>query len=186
MQWRNSLACEARDKLRDGMIMTSRQGISDGKGQTVFGFGHRRGLALGLCLALTVAGCGSISMPMGSADPETPLDLTGSIDAQQNIADVDISAQDRAIIAKAIATARDGGMAEPPFAWNNPISGNSGTIVSLVDDTATNGTGCARFETTANTIGGVRAYQGTACQDAMQDWAVIGLTVKGGKDDRAG
>ena len=133
-----------------------------------------------VALALLVGACGGVSMPVGSADLAAPLDLTGSIDGQQNDADVDISRQDRAVIAKAIATARDGAVGAPPFAWNNPLSGNSGTIVALTDETVATGTGCARFETTANTIGGVRAYQGVACQDAMQDWAVIQLMAKDG------
>ncbi|WP_417769224.1 RT0821/Lpp0805 family surface protein [Stappia sp.] len=166
--------------------MTSRHGIatSVGRHEAKAGIGRYR-IALVLSLTLLAGACGGVSMPMGSADPETPLDLTGSIDGQQNPADVDISAQDRAIIAKAIATAREDGIAEPPFSWNNPISGNSGTIIALVDDTPANGTGCARFETTANTIGGVRAYNGVACQDLMRDWAVIGLTVKDGAADKA-
>ncbi|MAA97921.1 MAG: pyridoxamine 5'-phosphate oxidase [Stappia sp.] len=118
-------------------------------------------------------------MPMGSADVETPLDLTGSIEGQQNTADVDINKQDRAIIATAIATAREQDTAgKPPFSWTNPITGNSGTILSLVDDSVPGGTGCTRFETTANTIGGVRAYNGVACQDVMQDWSVISLAEK--------
>ncbi len=82
------------------------------------------------------------------------------------------------MIAKAIATARDGAVGAPPFAWNNPLSGNSGTIVALTDETVASGAGCARFETTANTIGGVRAYQGVACQDVMKDWSVIQLMSK--------
>lgn len=143
-------------------------------------------LAFALVLPLVAAGCGSISMPIGSADPEVPLDLTGSIDSQQNAADVDISLQDRAIIARAIATAHESGKADPPFSWNNPISGNSGTIVAIKDDTQPGGTGCTRFETTANTIGGVRAYLGTACRDVMQDWAIIELAVKNPKPETAG
>jgi len=134
------------------------------------------GLAVSLALALLAGACGGVSMPVGSADPTTPLDLTGSIDAQQNTADVDINAQDRAVIAKAIATARDSATAQPPFSWTNPLSGNSGTILALTDDTIASGTGCARFRTTANTIGGLRAYDGVACQDVMRSWQVIELT----------
>jgi surface antigen len=131
-----------------------------------------------LFLPLALAACGGVSMPIGSADVATPLDLTGSIDSQQNAADVDINQQDRAVIARTIATARDNAQAPAPFTWTNPISGNSGTILSLVDDSVETGTGCTRFETTANTIGGVRAYQGLACQDVMKDWSVIALKEK--------
>ncbi|MBL6431387.1 MAG: pyridoxamine 5'-phosphate oxidase [Alphaproteobacteria bacterium] len=132
------------------------------------------------CACVARRACGGVSMPVGSADITTPLDLTGSISGQQNDADVDISRQDRAVIAKAIATARDGAAGAPPFAWNNPLSGNSGTIVALADETVATGTWLRALETTANTIGGVRAYQGIACQDAMQDWAVIQLMAKDG------
>lgn len=145
---------------------------------TVRGCRRTTAFALLLLLPLAAAGCSGVSMPIGSNDLESPLDLTGSIDSQQNAADVDISAQDRAIIARAIATAHEAGQAEPPFSWNNPITGNSGTIVAVKDDTQPGGTGCTRFETTANTIGGVRAYLGTACRDLMQEWAIIDLSVK--------
>ncbi|WP_349359753.1 RT0821/Lpp0805 family surface protein [Stappia sp.] len=139
------------------------------------------GLGISLALALLAGACGGVSMPVGSADPATPLDLTGSIDAEQNTADVDIGAQDRAVIARAIATARGSTTAQPPFSWTNPLSGNSGTILALTDDTIASGTGCARFRTTANTIGGLRAYDGVACQDAMQTWQVIDLTEADGE-----
>ena len=140
---------------------------------------HPVGAAL---LALVLGACGGVSMPMGSADVETPLDLTGSIEGQQNTADVDINKQDRAIIATAIGTARQQDAAKPPFSWTNPITGNSGTILSLVDDSVPGGTGCTRFETTANTIGGVRAYDGVACRDVMRDWSVISLAEKSEED----
>ena len=138
---------------------------------------YRRGsmLTACLCMGVMLSGCGGVSMPIGSSDPATPLDLTGSIDAQRDTADLDINQQDRAIIAKAIATARETGSANPPFTWTNPLTGNSGTILTLTDETIASGTGCARFETTANTIGGVRSYEGVACRDVMQTWQVIQL-----------
>lgn len=140
-----------------------------------------RGLGA-LALAALLAACGSVSMPMGSADVDTPLDLTGSIDGQQNTADLDIGQDDRRAIAQAIAEARAAGAGKegtvPPLAWTNPTSGNSGTILALKDDSIAGGTGCTRFETSANTIGGVRAYQGLACRDLMQDWQIVRLSEK--------
>lgn len=159
--------------------------ISSDRDSTKLGCRRATAVALAFLLPLVAAGCGSVSMPIGSSDLESPLDLTGSIDSQQNAADVDISSQDRAIIARAIATAHESGMVEPPFSWNNPITGNSGTIVAVKDDTQSGGTGCTRFETTANTIGGVRAYLGTACRDLMQEWAIIDLSVKAAEAETA-
>ncbi|MCA1297880.1 RT0821/Lpp0805 family surface protein [Stappia indica] len=152
---------------------------------TVFDRLRQPQLALLISCALLTSACSGVSMPVGSADVEVPLDLTGSIDAQQNAADVDIGQEDRVIIARTIAEASDGERTAPPLSWNNPITGNSGTILSLVQDKVTGGTGCSRFETTANTIGGVRAYHGVACRDAMQDWAVIELKTSPAPDSDA-
>ncbi len=141
-----------------------------------------------LCAAIVatgfLAGCGSISFPMGSNDVEAPLDLTGSIDGIQNSADLDISPEDRAVIAKTISAAPAG--VTSTLAWSSHISGNSGTITALAPDTGSSGTGCRSFETTANTVTGIRTYTGIVCRDLRKVWTVVELQAKrDGFDDAA-
>lgn len=122
-------------------------------------------------------------MPIGSSGIETPLVLTGSIPSDIDVAYADIGKEDRRLIAASLSGAinqpsmADDDETEPTsFAWTNPESGNSGTI-SEVNMSDFEDTGCLAFTTTANTIGGVRLYSGTACRDISKKMAITTLTV---------
>ena len=54
--------------------------------------------------------------------------------------------------------------------------GNSGTLSNINASTYSE-TGCLGFQTTANTIVGIKLYSGTACRDITQKFAVTSLTV---------
>lgn len=60
------------------------------------------------------------------------------------------------------------------IAWNNPQSGNSGTIQPIRDghDTAT-GAYCREYQTTVTVGGRKQAAYGTACQQPDGSWKVI-------------
>ncbi|MCV0429772.1 MAG: pyridoxamine 5'-phosphate oxidase, partial [Roseibium sp.] len=58
----------------------------------------------------------------------------------------------------------------------NASSGNSGTLTNI-DTAALSDTGCISFQTTANTIAGIKLYSGTACRDITQKFAVTTLIV---------
>lgn len=140
-------------------------------------------------IACVLAGCGQVSMPLGSNDVETPLVLTGSIPSSSDIAFTDIGETDRQIIAmsieqlasgdgmeaSALADDKDTGFSVP---WTNPESGNSGSIGKL-DKSKLADTGCINFETTANTIAGIKLYKGTACRDVRQTMTVTALNATG-------
>lgn len=136
-------------------------------------------VVMGLGVVALLSACGTFPTSVGSDDVQTPLDLTGSIEGAQNSADTDIDAGDRQAIAFALAAGPASVAKSAAFTWSNPISGNSGTILSLVSEKVGIGTECTRFETTANTIGGVRAYQGLACRDAKTNWTIVDLREKG-------
>lgn len=120
--------------------------------------------------------CSPVSMPIGSSDIETPLVLTGSIPSPDEDAYTDVGVDDRKLIAKTIHTAVDDDNTAEALAWSNPESGNSGTI-SDVDVSQFQDTGCLAFKTTANTITGVRLYEGTACRDISNAMAITVLRV---------
>ncbi|NRG19681.1 pyridoxamine 5'-phosphate oxidase [Rhizobiales bacterium] len=140
----------------------------------------RCGLRVGALIASAgmLAACGSMPAHIGSDDVTSPLDLTGSIDGAHNTADADIGIDDRKAIAFALAVGPTSVSRPAAFTWSNPVSGNSGTIISLKEESVPFGTECSRFETTANTIGGVRAYTGLACRDANTNWTIVDLRAK--------
>lgn len=138
-------------------------------------------VAVVMVLGAGLAGCGQVSMPMGSNNVDTPTLLTGSIASSTDVAHSDISEEDRQIIAgniDAIGPDLDAGRAPEGLTlpWLNAVSGNSGTLTSI-DTAALTSTGCVGFKTTANTIAGIKLYQGTACRDVTRKFAVVTLTV---------
>ncbi|WP_209015749.1 RT0821/Lpp0805 family surface protein [Roseibium sp. RKSG952] len=138
-----------------------------------------RALAGGAFLAL--GGCAQVSVPLASADVRTPLVISGHLGGAQDTAFADIDPIDRQMIAATlsgmISTGPETGYRAadaPSSGWINPESGNSGTISKVGTQTLAS-TGCLTFTTTANTIEGVRLYQGSACQNASSQLTVTAL-----------
>ncbi|MEP3048728.1 MAG: RT0821/Lpp0805 family surface protein [Roseibium sp.] len=134
-----------------------------------------------LVLGMIVSGCSQVSMQMGSADVTEPTLLTGSISSNSDVAFADISSDDRLIIAQNLDElsgdlSGSSDLAELSLPWLNTASGNSGTV-SAFDRSTFEETGCLNFQTTANTIVGIKLYAGTACRDITQKFAVTTLTV---------
>lgn len=150
-------------------------------------------LATFLSVNFGLGACAQLSGPLATSDVVDMSDVTGSIDsagasagasaadgsatdaagASSQARSTDIDAADRRAIALAIASAPAPGNAIS-IPWLNPESGNSGTIITLTPE-GRDLLGCVAFRTTANTIQGVRAYDGNACRDARQQLAVINL-----------
>lgn len=132
-------------------------------------------------LGSLIAGCAQVTVPIGSNNVDTPTVLTGSIPSSTDQAYTDVNAEDRAVIAENLDSLDqtldnyDAGQ-DVLLSWLNPISGNSGTVTSIKADGLTE-TGCLSFQTTANTIAGIRLYSGTACRDISQKFAVTALSV---------
>lgn len=132
-------------------------------------------------LGIALGGCSQVSMPMGSNNVDTPTVLTGSIPSATDVAYSDINDGDRSIIAAHLDSLAEElsagtsvtGMTLP---WLNSVSGNSGTL-STIDPALLTQTGCLTFRTTANTIAGIKLYDGTACRDITRKFAVTALTV---------
>ncbi len=135
------------------------------------------------CISLSFAAvaCSQVVPPMGTHDSVAPLDLTGAIKAAPDKA-ADVDGEDRRIIARsienALAQSQTGSSqtgSSQTISWANPVSGNTGTISDIDNGTASL-PGCVHFKTTANTISGVRAYEGQACRDAVSNLTVTGLS----------
>lgn len=57
--------------------------------------------------------------------------------------------------------------------WNNPDSGNSGTITPVRDGTSAGGQYCREFQQTVTIGGRTQQTFGTACREADGTWRVI-------------
>jgi outer membrane surface antigen len=138
-------------------------------------------LAVLFCVGGALGGCSQITVPMGSNNVDTPTVITGSIPSSTDIAYSDINDGDRRIIAEnldaiGVVLKADSEVQNVSLPWLNSISGNSGTL-SNIDTAALGETGCLSFQTTANTIAGIKLYSGTACRDISQSFAVTTLSV---------
>ncbi len=58
--------------------------------------------------------------------------------------------------------------------WNNPQSGNSGTIVTTRDGYSNTGTYCREFQQTIVVKGRTEQAYGTACKQADGTWKIVG------------
>lgn len=57
--------------------------------------------------------------------------------------------------------------------WNNPQSGNSGTITPLRDGYASNGSYCREYQQTVYVGGRAQQASGTACQQPDGTWRIV-------------
>jgi len=60
-----------------------------------------------------------------------------------------------------------------PVTWNNPGSGNSGTIVTVRDGTDSSGNYCREYQQTVRVGGKSSQAYGTACRQADGAWRII-------------
>jgi surface antigen len=59
------------------------------------------------------------------------------------------------------------------ISWNNPDSGNSGTITPVRDGTSTNGRYCREYSQTITVDGKTQKAYGTACKNPDGTWQIV-------------
>ncbi|WP_209008787.1 RT0821/Lpp0805 family surface protein [Pseudovibrio japonicus] len=118
-----------------------------------------------------------MSISVNQGESQEPLNLTEGVGPAQNVADNQIDRTDRTAITDTIEEALNAGQGGfAPMAWRNPVSGNSGTITALMSiDRSGSTAGCTDFVTSANTVGGITAYQGRSCPDNNQKMRIVRL-----------
>ena len=57
--------------------------------------------------------------------------------------------------------------------WNNPDSGNSGTVTAVRDGSTTSGLYCREFQQTITVSGQTETAYGTACQEPDGTWKIV-------------
>ncbi len=140
----------------------------------------RQSCFVSAALLLTLPACTQMSISVNNSEYQEPLNLTKAVDTRQKVADNGIHRTDRTVISNTIEEAlNESGQTRhriEPMAWANPVSGNSGTITSLMSVNKTGSiAGCTDFVTSANTVGGVKAYQGRSCPDTNHRMKIVQL-----------
>ncbi len=79
---------------------------------------------------------------------------------------------DRAAMGQAQSRAYSAPIGEK-ISWNNPNSGNNGTIVAVRDGTSSNGRYCREYQQTIVVGGKSQNGYGTACQQPDGSWEVV-------------
>jgi len=58
------------------------------------------------------------------------------------------------------------------MAWNNPETGNKGTITAIDDFVGTHGQQCKKFRTTVDSFMGISLYNGETCELRKGFWVL--------------
>ncbi len=62
------------------------------------------------------------------------------------------------------------------LAWNNPDTGNSGTIVAIDKFVGSHGQSCKKFQTTIDSFMGISLYDGETCEVKRGLWVLSWFT----------
>ncbi len=66
-----------------------------------------------------------------------------------------------------------GGALNQPIVWNNPRSGNSGTVTPIRDGRSNSGKYCREFQSEVTVGGEHQNAHGTACQEPDGSWRIV-------------
>ena len=126
--------------------------------------------------------------------------LVGCADTQYAATDLFFSDEDKQNV---IAQVKEGGLVEndtkiitntvtnakitelthniKPLAWNNPVTGSSGTVVAINEFMGQNGQNCRSFKTSVATFVGSAFYDGDVCQNRLGEW-ILSLFTRSDKN----
>ncbi|MGI9352609.1 MAG: RT0821/Lpp0805 family surface protein [Rhizobiaceae bacterium] len=121
--------------------------------------------ALAISAALISLSACSVSSGTGSVN--TPDDLVTTSIAEP-IEPEGIGSDDAEIIKTAVADADDAAL----LAWQNPDSGNKGTITAIDQFVGSDGQQCKKFQTTVDTFMGISLYNGETCELRQGFWVL--------------
>ncbi len=79
---------------------------------------------------------------------------------------------DKAAMANANARANSAPLGTP-IAWNNPQSGNSGTVTPIRDGSTASGDYCREYQQTVVVGGQTQQAYGTACRSPDGQWRIV-------------
>lgn len=122
-----------------------------------------------VCLGILAVGMSActLSKTIETSDLQTEL-VTGSISRVAKVEGVD--ATDTEVIKTAVVQ-NDGTQASSnALAWQNPDTGNSGTIIAIEKFVGPQGHQCKKFQTTVDSFMGIAIYDGETCEMKKGFW----------------
>jgi surface antigen len=117
------------------------------------------------CVALSAC---SVSSTVGTAPTEDQI-ITSSI--TKPVQPEGIETADAEIIKSVVA----GSETSNVLAWQNPDTGNKGTITAIDKFTGSHGQKCKKFQTTVDTFMGISLYNGETCELKKGFWVLSWL-----------
>ena len=117
-----------------------------------------------LAACVAASGC-SVSSSLGSAETTDEI-VTGSV--VEPVAAEGIGSNDAEIIKTTVASADTSGL----LAWQNPDTGNKGTITAIDNFVGKHGQQCKKFQTTVDTFMGISLYNGETCELKKGFWVL--------------
>lgn len=113
---------------------------------------------------LVISGC-SLSSNLGETSTEDQI-ITGSV--TKPIRPEGIETADAEIIKSAVASSGETNV----LAWQNPETGNKGTIMAIDKFTGSHGQKCKKFRTTVDNFMGISLYNGETCELKKGFWVL--------------
>lgn len=126
---------------------------------------NRAGKAIAIsatCIALSAC---SISSNLSETSTEDQI-ITGSV--TKPVQPEGIETADAEIIKSAVAESETSNV----LAWQNPETGNKGTITAIDKFTGSHGQKCKKFQTTVDTFMGISLYNGETCELKKGFWVL--------------
>ena len=114
--------------------------------------------------SLAISAC-SVSSSLPEATPTDQI-ITGSI--TKPVQPEGIETADAEIIKAAVAQSETSNI----LAWQNPETGNKGTITAIDKFTGSHGQKCKKFQTTVDTFMGISLYNGETCELKKGFWVL--------------
>jgi len=121
-----------------------------------------------LLVTLSVSAC-SITSQMNSVVEENTL-VTGSV--TKPVEPDGVESTDAEVIKDIVADSNSEKNKTSELAWNNPDTGNSGTIVAIDKFVGSHGQKCKKFQTTIDSFVGISLYDGETCEVKRGLWVL--------------
>jgi surface antigen len=119
-------------------------------------------------LALSISGC-AINKTMSVLDNDPDI-ITGSVTKPVEAEGIDPTDAEK--IKVAVVGADKPIENSHLLAWNNPETGNSGTITAIDQFIGTSGQSCKKFRTTVDSFMGIALYNGETCELRKGFWVL--------------
>lgn len=117
-------------------------------------------------LALGMSAC-TLSKAVDTSDLQSEI-VTGSISKTVKAEGVDTT--DTEVIKSAVVQNDDTEASSEALAWQNPDTGNSGTIIAIEKFVGPQGRRCKKFQTTVDSFMGISIYDGETCEMKKGFW----------------